>query len=72
MRKKLLSFMMPCCLAFSANACGTDGTHQSVTENETTYNSDENKDDTITSDDGPFDQNRIQGFISIYKKKGEI
>ena len=54
---------MPCCLAFSANACGTDGTHQSVTENETTYNSDENKDDTITSDDGPFDQNRRQGFI---------
>lgn len=46
---------MLCCLAFSANACGTDGTHQPTAENETAGGSDENENDTEESGEGLFD-----------------
>lgn len=50
MKRKLLLFTMLCCLAFSANACGTNGTHQPTAKNETANNG-ENENDTVESDE---------------------
>lgn len=55
MKRKLLFFTMLCCMALSANACGTDGTHQQMTENEITGGSDVNANDTVVSGEGLFD-----------------
>jgi diketogulonate reductase-like aldo/keto reductase len=55
MKRKLLLFTMLCCMALSASACGTDGTHQQTTENEITGGSDENANDTVVSGEGLFD-----------------
>ena len=55
MKRKLLFFTMLCCMALSANACGTDGTHQQTTENEITGGSDVNANDTVVSGEGLFD-----------------
>lgn len=55
MKQKLLLFTMLCCLAFSANACGTDGTHQPTAENETANDNGENENDTEESGEGLFD-----------------
>lgn len=55
MKRKLLFFTMLCCMALSANACGTDGTHQQTMENEITGGSDVNANDTVVSGEGLFD-----------------
>lgn len=55
MKRKLLFFTMLCCMALSANACGTDGTHQQTTKNEITGGSDVNANDTVVSGEGLFD-----------------
>lgn len=55
MKRKLLLFTMLCCMALSANACGTDGTHQQTTGNEITGGSDVNANDTVVSGEGLFD-----------------
>lgn len=55
MKRKLLFFTMLCCMALSANACGTDGMHQQTTENEITGGSDVNANDTVVSGEGLFD-----------------
>ena len=55
MKRKLLFFTMLCCMALSANACGTDGTHQQTAENEITCGGDENENNTEESDEGLFD-----------------
>ena len=55
MKRKLLFFTMLCCMALSANACGTDGTHQQTTENEITGGSDVNANDTVVSGESLFD-----------------
>ena len=55
MKRKLLFFTMLCCMALSANACGTDGTHQQTTENEIIGGSDVNANDTVVSGEGLFD-----------------
>ena len=54
MKRKLLFFMMLCCMALSANACGTDGTHQQTAENETANDNGESENDTVESDKGLF------------------
>ena len=46
---------MLCCMALSANACGTDGTHQQTAENEITGGGDENENNTEESGEGLFD-----------------
>lgn len=55
MKRKLLFFTMLCCMALSANACGTDGTHQQTAENETANDNGENENDTVVSGEGLFD-----------------
>lgn len=55
MKRKLLFFTMLCCMAFSANACGTDGVHQPMTENETANDNGENENGTEESGEGLFD-----------------
>ncbi len=55
MERKLLFLTMLCCMAFSANACGTDRAHQPTAGNGTTGGNDENKDATVTVNDGMFD-----------------
>ena len=55
MKRKLLFFTMLCCMALSANACGTDGTHQQTAENEITCGGDENENNTEESGEGLFD-----------------
>ena len=54
MKRKLLFFTMLCCMALSANACGTDGTHQQTAENETANDNGESENDTVESDKGLF------------------
>lgn len=55
MKQKLLFFTMLCFLAFSANACGTDGAHQPTAENETANDNGENENGTEESGEGLFD-----------------
>ena len=55
MKRKLLFFTMLCCMALSANACGTDGTHQQTADNETANDNGENENDTVVSGEGLFD-----------------
>ena len=55
MKRELLFFTMLCCLAFLANACGTDGAHQPTVENETANGNGENENDTVESGKGLFD-----------------
>ena len=46
---------MQCCLAFSANACGTDGAHQQTAGNETVNDNGESETDSVESGEGLFD-----------------
>ena len=55
MKRKLLFFTMQCCLAFSANACGTDGSHQQTAGNETVNDNGESETDSVESGEGLFD-----------------
>ena len=55
MKRKLLFFTMQCCLAFSANACGTDGAHQQTAGNETVNDNGESETDSVESGEGLFD-----------------
>ena len=55
MKRKLLFFTMQCCMAFSANACGTDGTHQQTAGNETVNDNGESETDSVESGEGLFD-----------------
>ena len=47
MKRKLLFFTMQCCLAFSANACDTDGAHQQTAGNETVNDNGESETDSV-------------------------
>ena len=55
MKRKLLLFTMQCCLAFSANACDTDGAHQQTAGNETVNDNGESETDSVESGEGLFD-----------------
>ena len=55
MKRKLLFFTMLCCMALSANACGTDGTHQQTAGNETVNDNGESETDSVESGEGLFD-----------------
>lgn len=46
---------MQCCLAFSANACDTDGAHQQTAGNETVNDNGESETDSVESGEGLFD-----------------
>lgn len=55
MKRKLLLFTMLCCMALSANACGTDGTHRQTAGNETANDNGESENNTVESGEGLFD-----------------
>lgn len=55
MKRKLLFFTMLCCMALSANACGTNDASSHSGKTEITTGDDENANDTVASDNGLFD-----------------
>ncbi len=55
MERKFLFFVMLCCLAFSANACGTNDTSVNGGTPGTSAGNDESSNDTVANDKGLFD-----------------